>query len=796
MPFYVSSDRTVVNAIKHALWSPNRDLIACLTHDCQLHAFREFPSFQRIWALSFQSEPTAICWQPDGVRLAVGHSDGNVSIIDAENGDTLVQTRAQEQPIACLAWSSTRLRDKEGSQLVHDMRNRYLRVCPRVPKDAADNDAPAAATDSKAPQLVERDFEVLDILGSADTAGNVSLSAFGHYPILSFSLAKTLKTPIGQRAGPAPKSEPQQLALCPALSRLFITYGTSADTSRGGTLGLAVCSLHSLSSQLSELHGALLVAAALRNLMLDCKAAAARLFRTLASARSVFVKLFALYSDGESIAEPARKWDATRDVLRHSLLAVLVRGIVSPAMEAFLGNSPGEHGLKQAARAIDGAFTSAHAELAGPLADVLQRAVFLLDELLGLLASDSAYSRLGVQAEEARGAKAAASSLLVRLEATQRMVTDTACLHRAFFRRLLAFARARGDGEAGDAAAHDQRAVEAFMRHHFTDDALSQELLTGTQANPSRFNPDRAPLAPRSTDSVLRLMHLSLGQQPPQALPLKAALAQLEAHVAGVFAALPSVLSPSVQPLTKIAISGRGKGHPPCATPLLYMLPPPEAGAGAGPQPAAPLEMQFMFTCAAASAARRDAVALLRLRYDALADRFEDVRGCLLDVCADDPSTAVVDAHCFKDGAIVVLTRVDAGGDAAGPSDAQTEVSHGFLSLVPNPFVEDSMAVLESSVQQECVTALTKAGAVVRLDSVEGVKTRRTPSGMVNTPLVVSVSRALAAVCAMQRITVYDLDEDEEDEEGASGEEEGEDGPSDAGTAGEQAGADAEMLSD
>lgn len=93
MPFLQTSDRTVVSAVKHAAWSSNKDLIACLTHDGQLHAYREFPSFQRIWSLSFQSEPTSLCWHPDGVRLALGHGDGSVSVIAAEDGHTQMQVR-------------------------------------------------------------------------------------------------------------------------------------------------------------------------------------------------------------------------------------------------------------------------------------------------------------------------------------------------------------------------------------------------------------------------------------------------------------------------------------------------------------------------------------------------------------------------------------------------------------------------------------------------------------------------------------------------------------------------------
>ena len=61
----------------------------------------------------------------------------------------------------------------------------------------------------------------------------------------------------------------------------------------------------------------------------------------------------------------------------------------------------------------------------------------------------------------------------------------------------------------------------------------------------------------------------------------------------------------------------------------------------------------------------------------------------------------------------------------------------------------------------------------MRLESIEGIASRATPSGQVNPPLAVSVARGLAAVCAEQRVTVYDLaeaDSDEEDDEAAEGE--------------------------
>lgn len=75
-------------------------------------------------------------------------------------------------------------------------------------------------------------------------------------------------------------------------------------------------------------------------------------------------------------------------------------------------------------------------------------------------------------------------------------------------------------------------------------------------------------------------------------------------------------------------------------------------------------------------------------------------------------------------------------------------------------------------------------GATVDLSTLEGTQSRATSSAAVNAPLVVSVGRALAAVCAQQRITVYDLKPDELDTEEGSDDDENMDGEDASGARG------------
>jgi hypothetical protein len=62
-------------------------------------------------------------------------------------------------------------------------------------------------------------------------AGEIVLSAFGHYPLIGFPLAKALRAPLAGKAGSHAKATVQRLLLCPELSRMVIAYGSEAGAS-------------------------------------------------------------------------------------------------------------------------------------------------------------------------------------------------------------------------------------------------------------------------------------------------------------------------------------------------------------------------------------------------------------------------------------------------------------------------------------------------------------------------------------------------------------------------------------
>lgn len=291
-----------------------------------------------------------------------------------------MQTRPQKRPIACLAWASAPLKRDSEAKLTHDMWARYTRHCPWTEPTDDIQAGRSASVDAQFPAPKQRDFEVLDILCSADTAGahargpqprtndhvyhnksrvNVSVdavrasagevccAAFGHYIFLRFKIPAVLSQEIDGSVGPTPDCVPQQMVFCPGLSRLFVTYGTSSDTSQpgapapsphavssntrltdpgaqyvlnAGTQGMVACSLLMLSSRLKEFHCLLIIASALRHHLAACKAGMLRLDRNVQSARKSLIKVLSQFEvEGVIHTESAARWPEVRGALCQQL---------------------------------------------------------------------------------------------------------------------------------------------------------------------------------------------------------------------------------------------------------------------------------------------------------------------------------------------------------------------------------------------------------------------------------------------------------------------------------------------
>ena len=85
------TDRLLPAPISHATWCPTMDLLAAAFTDGRIAVHRL--NWQRLWLVTPDAPATALAWTPSGNALAVGRADGVVSLLDAETGDVVDETR-------------------------------------------------------------------------------------------------------------------------------------------------------------------------------------------------------------------------------------------------------------------------------------------------------------------------------------------------------------------------------------------------------------------------------------------------------------------------------------------------------------------------------------------------------------------------------------------------------------------------------------------------------------------------------------------------------------------------------
>jgi WD40 repeat protein len=85
------TDRLLPAPIAHAAWCPTMDLLAAAFTDGRIAVHRL--NWQRLWLVTPDAAATALAWTPSGDALAVGRADGVVSLLDAETGDVVDDTK-------------------------------------------------------------------------------------------------------------------------------------------------------------------------------------------------------------------------------------------------------------------------------------------------------------------------------------------------------------------------------------------------------------------------------------------------------------------------------------------------------------------------------------------------------------------------------------------------------------------------------------------------------------------------------------------------------------------------------
>jgi len=100
--FSLLLDSPLTGDVRIASWCPTMDLCAVALRDGQVKVHRL--QWQLLWVVSPESLVSALAWAPDGKMLAMGHTDGSISVHDVESGELKMRHTPRYSCIQALAW--------------------------------------------------------------------------------------------------------------------------------------------------------------------------------------------------------------------------------------------------------------------------------------------------------------------------------------------------------------------------------------------------------------------------------------------------------------------------------------------------------------------------------------------------------------------------------------------------------------------------------------------------------------------------------------------------------------------
>ncbi|KAL4858703.1 Anaphase-promoting complex subunit 4 [Chlorella vulgaris] len=733
----------------------------------------------------------ALEWRPDGKQLAVGLEDGTLLLLNTEDGE--VQHKAQLLPDSALVvinWTEAALASQDSanpaqqpqamasSQLQGDRARRmFAPPPPPVPPATAGLSVgyttcgrSGSSTQAWGPQAQQ-----LAVLACASAAGDVVLCTSRLFPLAQLELPSLLG---------CPRLELLRLATEPSLQQLTVCWRDArADADPHTALHLSVVSTRHVGRHAAQLHRLSAEAAHVGALLEGCQQtfdAASKEWQTaMRECEGSRSRLAALMADYGSSGEPATE-----------LQSLLATGAVGGALQQYITSGLGETGLKALARAVDGAVCSAHNLLTDHLQPQLEQLAFRLAELRGLALCLPWRRITGLQPEQVAAAELAALRLVLQAEAVRRQLVAAGAQYRSFFSWLLIVLRRMQEDASDVMVGHPRsqlQAVEQFLLGQYRRDTIGPLLGStgGTSNRGSSLDGEATPAeaaaaAPAAGGSMLDLVMEVLGRQAPvQAADSTAAVGAAPSDngaacdsgasrgggsgsTTGGTSIGGSSLAQMLQVL-RAACQAAFSSTSDVAKPTLSL----SSTLTLGPAPSALAAAYLPGSATAATAVgwegQSQMMVLRRARQHTADNAQAVIEAALLQLPSD---TRVADLSFYKDGQLALLVAPCSSSTEPDSSPASR------LMLVPQQhlhFVQLPGELLAGSDVLRLCQALLEGegsgGEAGGLPLPADCRQRALPYSAVQAPLAASASRGVACVLAgLQRVLLYDLEEDDEQE--------------------------------
>lgn len=437
--FNLFHDKPLPSTVERGEWHPDKDLLAMVTEDGKVVLHRL--NWDKLWTITPGEKVTSICWRPDGKALAIGHTDGTISLHDAENGKMLRRNKSHSTAIVSLSWAEEGelLSDEPYDMFSYEDRtSRFFPPSPKapyMPDISLGISGPAEERDGTDQELVNSSRERLNILCSGDKEGIICFSIFGVFPVGKINIGEL---PIS----PSKETEPSY-TLCDAslfkvtLSKnlrqlIVLCYGTltgGTPASKHGLYSLLI-NTSAFQKRHKELYQVALQVSNIEELqdviLNSLKAMHKQWSDSMNTFREKFRLLSSLLVDHGLDSSP-----------QDELVNVLCGVPVSDALRQFLENSLSEGGLKRLAKNIDSTGKEMHTIIGDHLQPAAEVLAFRVGELKGLSRWHLRLQSIGLDENLVDQAMEDAGMLVVQIERLLRILSETLYQFQNFFAWLI-----------------------------------------------------------------------------------------------------------------------------------------------------------------------------------------------------------------------------------------------------------------------------------------------------------------------------------------------------------------------
>ncbi|XP_046395508.1 anaphase-promoting complex subunit 4 [Ischnura elegans] len=428
-------ERHVANEVDLMVWSNRMDLLALsnVRGEVALHRL----SWQRVWCLAPPSEECTvkgIAWRPDGKVIAIGYSTGEYLLVDVENAEAL-HSVVVDAEITCLSWTQeTHSQSEDASSIadkgrfmshrhsgLHDLDNpsTFLSKLPSLSRNFGSISKSTEESSEDAKKI--RDQTHVNILIIGTSTGKVFLSVFGLFLCGIVDMKEHLKS--SWQVGKILDAD-----FSSGLETLYVVMSCARSDDKSSDSSEPVVALLDttvLSSHAAELHSLALM----HGQVIGVMGYLAHTMRSVADAweNILFEMDTKLASYAASVPEGAVAAD---------FLDLLMFGVPSDELEAFLLHQLTEKGLKRLGHAIELSYTSIqrlvlrHARGAG------NALAFHLAKLKGLAGRRDRFAVLGLEEDAAAKALGAIGAFLAKAGQVQTVIDRSMKDYKAFFRWL------------------------------------------------------------------------------------------------------------------------------------------------------------------------------------------------------------------------------------------------------------------------------------------------------------------------------------------------------------------------